>query len=215
MRKLVLKMSMSIDGFVGGPDGEVGWIFESNDIAAIAWTVETLSLAGVHIMGHRTYHHMAAWWPSSTEVFAPPMNEIPKVIFSRSGHITSPDVALTTTALKDVTARRDAEGGKVTNIAATVLDGWTHPRVMGTDLVNDIAKLKAEPGGFILAHGGAGFARSLIAANLVDEFRLLVHPVALGSGLSIFNGLSKPLRMTMSSETVFSGGTAAKVFAVG
>lgn len=55
MRKLVLKMSMSIDGFVGGPNGEVAWIFDSYDQEATDWTVATLAGAGVHIMGSRTF----------------------------------------------------------------------------------------------------------------------------------------------------------------
>ena len=84
MRELILKMSISIDGFVAGPNGEVGWVF-GPDQAARAWTVETISNASLHIMGSRTFHDMAAYWPTSTEVFAPPMNEIPKAVFSRQG----------------------------------------------------------------------------------------------------------------------------------
>src|ERR1700760_4361738 len=85
MRKLVLKMSMSLDGFVGGPDGELKWLFRNTDAEAMAWTVDTISQVGVHIMGSRTFRDMAAYWPTSTEPFAPPMNQIPKVVFLRRG----------------------------------------------------------------------------------------------------------------------------------
>ena len=84
MRELVLKMSMSVDGFVGSPDGGIKWVF-SNDPEAIAWTVSTVWNASLHIMGSRTFHDMAAYWPTSTEVFAAPMNQIPKAVFSRQG----------------------------------------------------------------------------------------------------------------------------------
>jgi dihydrofolate reductase len=84
MRDLILKMSISIDGFVGRPDGGIKWVFDS-DQEATAWTVESVWNASLHIMGSRTFHGMAAYWPTSIEVFAPPMNQIPKVVFSRRG----------------------------------------------------------------------------------------------------------------------------------
>jgi dihydrofolate reductase len=194
MRKLILKMSMSADGFVGGPNGEIDWIFRSYDAGATDWTMETLWQAGLHAMGHRTYHDMAAHWPTSTEPYAAPMNEIPKVIFSRKGEIKRPDLGLSTTAL------------------AEIRHSWENPAVMGRDIVADVARLKAEPGGFILAHGGADFASSLIAAGLVDEFRLLVHPIALGAGLSIFSELARPLDLMLLSSTAFPGGAVANVY---
>jgi riboflavin biosynthesis pyrimidine reductase len=64
--------------------------------------------------------------------------------------------------------------------------------------------------GYLLAHGGARFARSLVETGLVDEYRLLVHPAVLGAGERIF---SAPLAVEPSSTTVFSGGAAAHVFA--
>jgi len=53
MRKLILKMSTSLDGFVGGPDGELEWLFRHDDAQAIAWTVDAISQVGVHIMGFK------------------------------------------------------------------------------------------------------------------------------------------------------------------
>jgi dihydrofolate reductase len=82
MRELILKMSISVDGFVADPDGGLKWVFDSDPEAA-AWTVETVWNASLHIMGSRTFRDMAAYWPTSTEVFAPPMNQIPKAVFSK------------------------------------------------------------------------------------------------------------------------------------
>ena len=84
MRKLVLKMSVSVDGFVSGPNGEVYWIFKTGN-GVTEWLVDTLWQAGVHAMGSRTYYNMAAFWPSSGAPLAAPMNEILKVVFSRKG----------------------------------------------------------------------------------------------------------------------------------
>ena len=64
-RKLVLKMSVSVDGFVAGPNGEVDWIFRTQGDDSTEWVVDTLRNAGVHIMGSRSYYDMAAFWPFS------------------------------------------------------------------------------------------------------------------------------------------------------
>jgi dihydrofolate reductase len=211
MRKLVLKMSVSVDGFVAGPNGELDWIFRSMDETATAWTVDNVWQAGVHIMGSRTYYDMAAYWPTSTEVFAAPMNEIPKVIFSRSGLPKRPNAELTTRALKDASARR-SDAGKSSPANSAAVEGWANPRVASGDLAEEIARLKKEPGKDIMAHGGAGFARSLVQRGLIDEYRLLIHPVALGSGLALFGALSKPVDLKLLSATPFGGGAVAHVY---
>jgi dihydrofolate reductase len=84
MRKVILKMSASLDGYVGAPGGDVSWIFPSIDADVTAWIVDVLWQAGTHIMGRVAYHDMAPYWPSSTELYAPPKNEIPKVVFSKT-----------------------------------------------------------------------------------------------------------------------------------
>src|SRR5690349_11849949 len=77
MRELILKMHISVDGFVGGPNGEVDWVFKGLNADATEWVVRGLWQAGVHIMGRRTFFDMAAYWPYSTEPYAPPMNAVP------------------------------------------------------------------------------------------------------------------------------------------
>ena len=69
-RKLVLKMSVSLDGFVGGPNGEIDWIFRTMG-GSKEWIVNTLSEAGAHMMGSRTYYDMAAFWPYSDSPACP------------------------------------------------------------------------------------------------------------------------------------------------
>ena len=172
MRKLILRMNCSLDGFVASPSGENDWIFPDYDADTSAWATEALWRAGAHLMGSVTYKEMASHWPSSTEVFAPPMNQIPKVVFSST--------------LKEAQ--------------------WPVTRIASGDLAEEISRLKAEPGGELVAHGGVRFARSLIQRGLVDEYRLFVHPVALGGGESPFSNLPKPLRFKIVNRVVFTTG---------
>jgi dihydrofolate reductase len=207
MRDLILKMHMSLDGFVAGPDGGIKWVFDT-DQEAMAWTVATVSNASLHIMGSRTFHDMAAYWPTSTEVFAPPMNQIPKAVFSKRGPAIL-GAASTTAALED--ARAHAPSAQ----SAPLQPGgqsWAHAYVASGDLTQEVANLKAREGKPIIAHGGASFARSLIAAGLIDEYALLVYPIALGTGLPVFSGLAAPRSLKLVSSKAFPSGSVAQVY---
>ncbi len=195
MRALILKMSVSLDGFVGGPKGEVDWIF-GDDQEAKDWSVETVSNASLHIMGSRTFHDMAAYWPTSTIAFAPAMNQIPKAVFSKRG----PAVL------------KAGAGDTQTGQLQPGAESWAEAYVAGGDLAHEITKLKAKDGKPIVAHGGAAFARSLIAQNLVDEYALMVHPIALGKGLPIFCDLPAPRPLKLVSAKVFPGGCMAQIY---
>lgn len=177
MRELILKMSISIDGFVGDVDGGLKWVFDTGDDEARAWTVESVWNASLHIMGSRTFRDMAAYWPTSTEVFAPPMNQIPKTVFSTRGSAAF-RAASTTAALRN--ARANAGTGPSTELQPGA-ESWADAYVAAGDLAVEVGKLKARDGKPIIAHGGASFARSLITAKLVDQYALLVHPIALGA----------------------------------
>ena len=212
MKKLVLKMSLSLDGFAGGPNGELKWLF-AEDLSrdATQWALKRLWKASLHLMGRRTYHDMAAWWPTSKEVFAAPMNEIPKAVFSRRG-LGLRDPLTTTAALRD--ARVAGRGTQGATPTTTVQDSWLHPRVCTGNLTNEIERLKRGTGKPLIAHGGAGFARALIKTGLIDEFWLLFYPVALGIGLPIFSELSKPLRLQLVESISFKCGVVAQIYKV-
>ena len=209
-RKLVLKMSVSLDGFVSGPNGEIDWIFRTVGDST-KWIVDTLRSAGVHVMGSRTYQDMAAYWPSSDSPLAPAMNDIPKVVFSRSGIHGGNVMDRTTRALADAKKELAAHPNGATPTAA-VLQSWAEPTVARGDLAEEVVRLKEQPGNFILAHGGAGFARSLVATGLIDEFRLVIHPVVLGRGQPLFSGLRSPLNLQLISATPFGSGIVAAVY---
>jgi dihydrofolate reductase len=189
-------MSISIDGFVSDLDGANKWMFGS-DQEAKAWSVETVGNASLHIMGSRTFRSMAAYWPTSTDMFAPPMNQIPKAVFTRQGP-----------AILGDKASKDAQSAGLQPGAAS----WGQAYVASGDLAEEIATLKAQGGKPIIAHGGASFARSLVAQGLVDQFILLVHPVALGKGLPLFSELAAPMRLDLMSSKAFPGGAVAQIY---
>lgn len=207
MRDLILKMSMSLDGFVSDLEGGNTWMFGADDEAK-AWAADALWDASLHIMGSRSFRDMAAWWPTSTDILAAPMNQIPKAVFSRRGAAVLGDTG-TTAGLEETRARAGA-----TQAAALQPGGesWSRPHVASGDLAEEIAKLKAQDGKPIVAHGGVAFARALVAQGLVDQFALWVAPVALGQGLPLFSDLPAPLSLKLVSSKAFPGGAAAQVY---
>ena len=100
-------------------------------------------------MGRVTYEEMAGHWPTSTDDYAAPMSEVPKVVFSNT--------------LDKAT--------------------WAKSSIARGELADEIATLRRPPGGEIIALGGASFAQSLSRAGLIDEYVLVIHPAAFGSGL--------------------------------
>ena len=174
MRNVVLMMSTSVDGYVAGPHGHAGAVPEPAELSQ--WKLDRIRRAGTHIMGRVTYEEMAGFWPTSTDDYAAPMNEIPKVVFSNS--LTAAD--------------------------------WADTTIAAGDLATAVKRLKqARPEGYLLAHGGVRFARSLIETGLIDEYRLVVHPVVLGAGEPLFTA---PLALAPVDTIAFSGGVVAHVF---
>jgi len=194
VRDLILKMSISVDGFVSDLEGKNTWMFGA-DPEAKAWSVAFVETAGLHVMGGRSFEAMAGYWPISTDSFAPPMNQIPKAVFSRRGPAILETAKLSPSA--------EAQSGA---------ESWAEAYVAGGDLAEEIARLKAQEGKPIIAHGGVRFARSLVAQGLVDQFVLLVAPVALGKGQPLFSDLAAPARLGLVSSKAFPGGAMAQTY---
>jgi dihydrofolate reductase len=89
---------------------------------------------------------------------------------------------------------------------------WTGAKVFDGDLAEGIRELKAGSGKPVLALGGAGFMQSLIATGLIDEYHLGIHPVALGSGMSIFTGLKMPLYLKLVDVKSFPKGVVVHTY---
>src|SRR5215472_11956819 len=83
MRQVALQMGMSLDGYVAS-DREHPGVAVPEDAELISWKIDRLAEAGAHLMGRTTYQEMAAYWPRSKEPYAALMNDIPKIVFSRT-----------------------------------------------------------------------------------------------------------------------------------
>jgi len=91
-------------------------------------------------------------------------------------------------------------------------ESWAQAYVASGDLAEEIATLKAQEGKPIIAHGGVSFACSLVAQGLVDQFALIVAPVALGKGLPLFSELAAPMRLKLMCSKAFPGGAVAQIY---
>jgi dihydrofolate reductase len=176
MRNVVLIMTASVDGFVVAPQGHAGGLPEPDELQR--WKLDRIRQAGTHIMGRVTYQEMASVWPTATGEYAAPMNDIPKVVFSRT---------LTEAA-------------------------WPESTIARGDLAEEIAALKAQPGGEIIAWGGAGFVQALSRANLIDQYAIVVQPVVYGGGKPIFSDLRDALHLRLLGTTTYSSGTMLHLY---
>lgn len=178
MRRVIVQMSMSLDGFVAPASGAEDHRAGPEDPVLKQVKLDWLRQVGTHAMGRVTYQEMAEHWPASTDAYAAPMNDLPKVVFSKT--------------------LEKAE--------------WNDSRVARGDLAAEIASLRAEPGGDIIAWGGASFVQALSRAGLVDEYRLVINPVALGRGLPLFKDLPAPVRLRLVEATTYQNGAALHVY---
>jgi dihydrofolate reductase len=178
MRKVIVEMSMSLDGFVAPAKGAPDHRSLPEDPALKQVKLDWLRQAGTHAMGRVTYNEMAAHWPVSTDDYAAPMNDVPKVVFSKT--LASAD--------------------------------WNDSRVARGDIGEEISAMRLEPGGDIIAWGGASFVQALSRQGLVDEYRLVINPVALGNGLPLFKDLSDPIELQLVEARTFASGAALHVY---
>jgi dihydrofolate reductase len=109
MASIVLKMSISLDGYIAPADGSSDWEAAGRSSDGARWVLETVSNAEAHLVGAATYTRWARSWPGAAGPFAQPMNDIPKVVFSNSlasadwgsATIVRGDLAAGVTRLKD------------------------------------------------------------------------------------------------------------------
>ena len=173
MRDLVVHAWTSLDGFSVDEGTEVMRAMNNiDDPAGEDGFARTLAGAGTHIMGRVSYLEMAEFWPKCSHINAAPMNDIPKVVFSRT---------LQTAA-------------------------WPQTRIASGDTAQEIARLKAEPGGEIIAHGGTQFIRSLTRLGLVDRYRFYVLPFASGEGVPLFAPDAQPGLLRLEQSTAYPSG---------
>jgi len=182
-RRLILHMSVSLDGFVARADHEIDWLTPGGDRLPDhgdqrhRGNLELLSQIGLIVLGRRGYEDMYKGWSGSDNPMARLMNSLPKLVFSRS-------------------------------LSAVE---WSNATLSGRPVEEEIPERKAEGGKDMIVFGGARIANSLIRERLVDEYRLTIHPVALGEGLPLMHGLPEPQRFEMVSSTVYADGSVGQV----
>ena len=191
MGKLVLEIQTSLDGFIASPDGNTNWMLWSWG-PEWTWDAElqqyhnelTLSADCILISRQMAEEGFIAHWqnaamnPDSPQyTFALHITDTPKVVFSKTLKKASP-----------------------------IPGGWENTDIVAGDFANAINKLKQHYHRDIPVYGGATFVASLIKEDLIDEFHLLVNPVAIGGGLSIFKTIDKNLQLTLIKSKAFSCG---------
>ena len=174
MRKLIYSMTVSLDGFIAGRDGEIDW--SPPDAERHRFHNQEVEAVGVQLCGRRLYEVMRYWDtaeenPSAPDYeleFARIWKQTPKLVFSKT--------------LESV------EG---------------NARLASGSVVDEVARLKEQPGKD-LAVGGAGLASALVRLNLVDEYRLFVSPVVLGGGTPYFPAMDDRIDLELIETKTFA-----------
>jgi dihydrofolate reductase len=157
MRSVTCSMSVSLDGYIVGPDGGFDWTTPDEEV--FRFWIDEIRQVGVHLMGRRLYETMLYWETADQDPslddsmleWAALWKPLPKVVFST----TLPAV----------------QG---------------HARLASGGLAEEIERLRAEPGEGEIAIGGATLAAGAAAAGLIDEYRTVVYPVLVGGGIPFF-----------------------------
>jgi dihydrofolate reductase len=180
MKKVVLLMHTSLDGFVAGPEGEMDWISMGEEIFEDAIALSNSADAALY--GRVTYRMMEGYWPgvltnpSSTKNqldHAQWVENIQKIVFS------------------------------------TTLNGveWNNTRLIKKNVAEEIADLKAQPGdGILLIFGSPRLERSLTELSLIDEFYLFVNPMVLGEGMPLFGNTGARIGLKLLETQIFDSG---------
>ena len=177
MRKLIWMMSVSVDGFMEGPDRELDWHMVDDELHR--HFNEQLAAMGAFLDGRVTYELMAEFWPtadtdpSSTGPmveFARIWRDMPKIVYSR----TLERADWNATLVRDVVAE-------------------------------EVMELKAQPGGDLVL-GGADLAASFMRHDLIDEYRLYVHPVVIGRGKPMFRPSDAKINLQLAETRTFGNG---------
>lgn len=177
MRKIIWMMSVSVDGYMEGPNSEIDWHLVDDELLSHmnGW----LAGAGAFLEGRVTYELMAEYWPTADQdpaapptvvEFAQIWRNMPKVVYSR----TLKRVDSNTTVVSDVVS-------------------------------DEVLALKAQPGGDLVVGGsdlGAEFARN----DLIDEYRVYVHPIVIGRGKPMLRPSEAKVPLRLIETHTFGNG---------
>ncbi|MGY2746334.1 dihydrofolate reductase family protein [Arthrobacter sp. UYCu723] len=177
MRKIILMMQVSLDGYMEGPGRDISWHMVDDELHR--HVNDELRTMGAFLSGRVTHELMAGFWPTADSdpansgpmsEFASIWREMPKIVYSR----TLETAGWNTTVVHDV-------------------------------VVDEVTALKAQPGGD-LALGGADLAATFRRLGLIDEYRIYVHPVLIGRGKPLFGPADGTTRLRLDENRGFSNG---------
>jgi dihydrofolate reductase len=181
VRKLGVVEFITLDGVMqglGGPDEDReggfehgGWSGPYGDEVSARAAGQGIGQTSAYLFGRKTYEHMAAHWPDQ-----PSDNPI-----AASLNATPKYVATRTLAPQDLT--------------------WANSYVLDTDVVEAVRGLKAEGDGFLTVLGSGELVQTLIAGDVVDVYRIMLHPLVLGAGKRLFRQYAHPLRLRLTACT--------------
>lgn len=180
MRSVTYSMSVSLDGYIVGPDGRFDWSVPDEEVFRHA--IDEVRQVDVHLLGRRLYETMLYWETAEED---PSLG----------------DAELEWTALWKALPR------VVFSTTLTEVEG--NARLASGSVAEEIGRLRAEPGEGQIAIGGATLAAEAAASELIDEYRIRVHPVLVGGGIPFFppNGRQVDLQLlethTFASKVVY------------
>lgn len=176
MGKLVVFNQVTLDGYFVDLHGDMSWAHKQ-DAEWNAYVADNAKGQSVLLFGRTTYEMMASFWPT------------PQAIQNL------PAVADRMNKLPKVVFSRTLD--KAT---------WNNTRLVKGDLAAEVRKMKQEPGPTMAIMGSGSIVSQLAEAGLIDEFLIVVNPIVLGKGKTMFDGIKKRLTLRQTSTRTFGNG---------
>jgi dihydrofolate reductase len=175
MRSVTYSMGASLDGYIVGPDGGFDWTVPGEDV--FRFWIDEIRQVGVHLLGRRLYETML-YWETADQDRSLDDAELEWAALWKP----LPKVVFSTTLSEVQGTARLASGG----------------------LAEEIERLRAEPGEGEIAIGGATLAAEAASLGLIDEYRLMVHPVLVGGGIPFFPRRERRVDLELVETRTFS-----------
>lgn len=187
MRKLIVSEFLSLDGVMEDPGGAEG--FEHG-----GWSMKFNDPEGMRFK----------------------LEEVMAADALLLGRVTYEGFAAAWPAMKDPAGFADQMNGMAKHVVSSTLTdpSWSNSTVISGDLRAAVEDLKGQEGGDLLVAGSATLVRWLLAEGLVDELRLMVHPIVLGSGKRLFGELAQPARFDLAEARTLASGSVIGVYAL-
>ena len=178
MQKLIVFNQITLDGYFTGQNGDLSWAKENQDDAEFqAFTRDNAKGGGVLLFGRVTYEMMAGFWPTPQAA------------------AMMPEVAKQMNNLPKVVFSRTMEKAE-----------WNNTTLVKGDIAGEVRRMKQAPGPGMVIMGSGTIVAQLATEGVIDEFQLVVYPVVLGRGRTMFEGVSRKLGMRLLSSRTFKNG---------